>query len=766
MKAVFQSYRTGELLVAEVPPPALKPGGVLVRNVASLVSAGTERLMVELARKSLLGKAKERPDLVRQVRDKVGRDGILATIQAVRGRLDDPVPLGYSCAGVVLEVGEGVSDLRSGDAVACAGAGYASHAEVVFVPKNLCVKIPAKPPRAGFGDRLGGVGAEGASGLEVRFEEACFTTLGAVALQGLRLAQVELGEAVAVIGLGLVGILAVQLAKAAGCTVVGMDPKESRCRIAEELGCDAAETEVGAFRTASWALTSGRGADKVIIAASARGPEPVVVAGEVARDKGIVVAVGEVGMEIPRKTYYEKELTFRVSRSYGPGRYDPGYEEEGHDYPVGFVRWTERRNMEAFLQQLSQGKVRVGRLITHRFPVEEAPKAYDLITAKGNEESLGIVLTYPEELSGMDVRGGGSAPGLRAEAGGVAGGSGSRRDVGKAARGGRAVVRIGLIGAGEFARGTLIPAMKRVSGVELVGVCTATGVKARHVADRFGFRYATTEEGGILGDPEIDAVVIATRHHLHARQVIAGLEAGKHVFVEKPLCLSEEELRQIEGVHAGQRVQGQGGPLLMVGYNRRFAPMARSLREFLGHLTGPLVMHYRVNAGYIPLDHWVHDLGQGGGRIIGEVCHFVDFLTFLARALPRRVFARALPNEGRYEDDNVVATLEFANGSLGTITYVAGGDRAFPKERVEVFGGGSTAVLDNFRSLELFRDGRRTKMRSRLGQDKGHRSEWEAFVDAIKSGGQPPIPREEIFSTASATMGIVAATRKGTVVEL
>lgn len=770
MQSILQNYRTGKLEVAEVPSPTTHSGGILVQNATSLVGAGTERMMVKLAQKSLIGKALERPDLVRRVIDKVKNEGLFSTIEAVRNRLDNPTPLGYSSAGIVLAVGEGTDNFEPGDRVACAGAGYASHAEAVFVPKNLAVKLPDS----------------------VDFQSGAFSTLGAIALQGLRLADIHVGETVAVIGLGLVGLLTVQLAKAAGCRVLGMDPNPERCHLATQLGCDAALADNSQFAIRNSQFTNGHGADAVLITASTKSNDPVALAGEVARDRGMVVAVGLVGMEIPRKLYYEKELTFRVSRSYGPGRYDTNYEEKGHDYPIGYVRWTEQRNMEAFVQLVAEGKVNVKPLITHRFPIEEATKAYDLITGKTKEPSLGILLTYSadensqqsvvnSQLSEVKLRPQPSV--LKPEAPSVHLTTDESRltthtspDRLYPPSSMVHTVRVGLLGAGEFAKGTLLPAMKRVRGIELVGVCTANGISAHHVSRKFGFEFATTDESTIINNPDINTIVIATRHHLHARQVISALKAGKHVFVEKPLCINEQELTEIirtynevNGGNAGTTVEGSSltivhplssilhlpSQILMVGFNRRFSPMALRLKEFLSKVDEPLVMNYRVNAGYIPPDHWVHDLEQGGGRIIGEVCHFVDFLIFLAGSLPKKVHAIALANNARYKNDNVIINIEFANGSLGTITYVANGDKSFSKEYVEIFGGGAAAVLENFRRLEMTQNGRRQVVRSWMKQDKGHYGEWETFVSALKDNSAWSIPFREIVATSLTSFSII-----------
>ncbi len=722
MKTILQNYRTGDLTVMEVPPPALAPEGVLVRNAVSLVSAGTERQMVEFAQKGLIGKAKERPDLVRQVMSKARRDGLISTMETIRARLDVPMPLGYSSAGTVIAVGEGVSKFQPGDRVACAGAGYASHAEIAFIPENLAVKLPAG----------------------VEFEAAAFTTLGAIALQGLRLAQVELGETVAVIGLGLLGIITVQLARAAGCRVIGMDPDAARCRLAQKFDLDEALSNSAEFARACRRLTNNYGADKVIVTASTITNEPIVLAGEVARDRAVVVAVGATGLEIPRKTYFEKELTFHVSRSYGPGRYDPEYEIKGRDYPIGYVRWTENRNMQAFLEQVAASRVDLKPLITHRFLIDEALQAYALITGKSKEPYLGILLTYPPppEKDEMAVAIPGSPPSTASSRSPAVQGS---------------TLRIGFLGAGQFAASTLLPTLKKFPQFSLTGVCTQTGISAQRIKEKFGFKYATTAEQDLIADPGINVVVIATRHHLHCRQVIAALEAGKHVFVEKPLCLNREELEEISKTYFEVHTAGNPNPpVLQVGYNRRFAPMARELKAFVQVLREPLLLHYRVNAGYIPPDHWVHDPAEGGGRIIGEVCHFVDFLIFLSGSLPVQVSAMALPNQGRYRDDNVAATLKFANGSVGVITYAAGGDKALPKERVEVFGGGAAAVLDNFRRLELLKDGRRKIARSLLRQDKGFGAEWQAFLQGVRAPSSlSPLPFQEIQTTSLTTFAII-----------
>ncbi len=708
MKQVLQNLKTGETVVAEVPTPQPRPGTVLVRTAASLVSAGTERMVVDFARKSLIGKARSRPDLVRQVLDKARREGLLTTAEAALNRLDQPMPLGYSSAGTVVALGEGVTGFQVGDRVACAGGGYAVHAEYAVVPVNLLARLP--------------------DGLD--FEQAAFVTLGAIALHGFRLADVQVGARVAVIGLGLLGLLSVGLAQAAGCEVLGIDLAPDRVALAQHLGAQAV-TRDGA-EAATRAFSRGLGVDAVLICADTSSNDPVELAGEIARDRARVVAVGAVGMTIPRKTYYEKELDLVVSRSYGPGRYDPNYEEGGQDYPIGYVRWTEGRNLQAVVDLMAAGRLDVRPLITHRFPIERAPEAYRLIRGETGEPFLAVLLTYPHlEARPLATR---LTVSTAAEAAGIC--------------------RLGVLGAGNFATAVMLPAVRRIPDVRLEGIVSASGVSAAHAARKFGFRYAASDPQEVLGDDRINTVAVLTRHHLHAAQTVAALRAGKHVFCEKPLALTLTGLTEVEAALAEHPDR-----LLMVGFNRRFAPLAQRLHAFLADRSEPLVAHYRVNAGYIPLTHWLHDPQQGGGRIIGEGVHFIDFLTFLVGAPPVDGIARALPDGGRYRQDNVVLTFTFPDGSLGTVTYLANGDKSFPKERVEVFCGGRVAVLDDFRTLELVRDGRREVVRSRLRQDKGHRAAWEAFIRAIADGGEPPIPYDQIFGVHRAAFAVVEGMR-------
>jgi predicted dehydrogenase/threonine dehydrogenase-like Zn-dependent dehydrogenase len=724
MKQILQDARTGELKVTEVPAPQLLPGCVMVRVLASLVSAGTERASTEFASKNLLSKAKARPDLVRDVMSKIKRDGLASTLQIIRSRLDQPQSVGYSSAGVVVAVGDGVVDISVGDRVACAGAGYAVHAELACVPRMLVAKIPE------------GAGSSGGLSRDVSSEEAAFGTVGAICLHGIRTAEVALGETVAVIGLGLLGQITVQLLKAAGCRVFGMDLLRQRADLALDSGADAASIDARDFRDLCFQQTNGAGVDAVLITAETPSSEPVNLAAELARDRAIVVAVGTVGMELQRKLYYEKELDFRISRSYGPGRYDVAYEQKGRDYPIGHVRWTETRNMEAFLQFVAEGKLDLSSLITHRFPIEQGTRAYDLIMGTTRAFFLGVVIAYPDAESGV--------PPKLLEKIPVAAIEPSTGSVG-----------VGMLGGGSFAQNTLLPALKDLSGVSLIGVCNATGPRSRNAAEKFEFSYCSNSESELLQDRQINAVLIATRHHLHASQSLAALRAGKAVFCEKPLCLNEGELAVLISAAAPENA-----PLLMVGFNRRFAPMAVRMKQFLSEIKEPLAIHYRVNAGYIARDHWVNDPEIGGGRILGEVCHFVDFVCFLTDASPIEVECHTVGNPGQYSRDNIVATLKFANGTLATISYLANGDKSASKERVEVFGGGSVAILEDFRRLDLVRNGRKQITRARWRQDKGHNAEMQAFVNMLR-GMTPPVPFEQFVGSTLTTLRLQNSCQTG-----
>ncbi|HEX7118533.1 MAG TPA: bi-domain-containing oxidoreductase [Longimicrobiales bacterium] len=709
MKQVIQNVRSGNLEVAEVPEPHGKSGGVVVRNAASLISAGTERMTIDFAGKSLLGKAKERPDLVRQVLDKVRKDGLVPTVQTVMSRLDQPIPLGYSCAGVVEQVGRGAEEFAAGDRVACAGMGYASHAHAVFVPRNLTVKVP-----------------DGVS-----FEDASYVTLGAIALQGVRIAEVRLGESVAVIGLGLLGQLTVQLLKAGGCRVIGIDLDPAKIALARELGADEAVARSDDVAGAVAAFTGGVGVDAVIVTAAADSNDPTELAGEICRDRGVVSMVGAVKMDVPRKVYYEKELQLRLSRSYGPGRYDPSYEEAGHDYPIGYVRWTERRNMEEFLRLVATGQVTPSKLTTHRFTIDEAEKAYAIVTGEDRQPFLGVVLTYGDGGAGAAVRRIELRP--------------------RGSKGGK--VGVGFIGAGNFAKSVLLPRFRSAADARLVGVSTATGMNAKATGEKFGFGYCTTDTAQLLADESIDAVVIATRHGSHAKFAADALRAGKAVFVEKPLAIDEAGLERVLDA------QEASGGLVTVGFNRRFSPLVAELKRFFA-AGQPLAVQYRINAGAIPPGTWVHDPEDGGGRIIGEVCHFVDLVSYLTGEEPVEVFAHGLGGPTAELHDTVAVTLRYGGGSIASIDYFSTGDRSFPKERVEVYGGGGIAVLEDFRTLTLTRGGKRRRVR-KFSQEKGFDQEVAAFLSAVRTGGEPPIPLRSLVATTRATFAIEESLRTG-----
>ncbi len=705
MKHVLQSLTTGAIEVAEVPVPAVRPGALLIQTRVSLISSGTERMLVEFGRAGWLAKARQQPDKVRQVLEKVRTDGLWAAVEAVRSKLERPLELGYCNVGTVVELGPGVTGFSVGDRVVSNGP----HAEVVSVPVNLCARVP-----------------EG-----VADEEAAFTVLGAVALQAIRLAQPTLGESVAVIGLGLVGLLAVQLLQAHGCRVLGLDLDAGRVALARQCGAEALDLASGAYAiAAAQEFSRGRGMDAVLIAAATESPEPIRQAAWMCRKRGRIVLVGTTGLELSRADFYEKELTFQVSCSYGPGRHDPAYEEKGQDYPVGFVRWTAQRNFEAVLDMLADGRLAVRPLISHRFPIAEAERAYEVVL--GDEPSLGVLLEYPDREPD------------RAE----------RTVVVQPAplvRSGRAVVSV--IGAGEYATRVLLPAFK-AAGARLRIVAARSGASSLYAARRFGFEEATTDPERVLPDPETTAVVIATRHDSHARYVLAALRAGKHVFVEKPLCLTREELDEIERVYASLAVPA-GPPLLMVGFNRRFAPHVRKLRAVLAGVPGPRAMVMTVNAGAVPAGHWTADPDIGGGRILGEVCHFVDLLRYLAGAPIVRCSRCDL---GGPTSDTASLQLEFADGSIGTVHYFTNGSRAFPKERLEVFAGGRVLALDNFRRLRGYGWRGVARLWS-WRQDKGQRACVRAFLEAVERGGPPPIAVDELFEVSRVTLELAGRGR-------
>jgi len=710
MKQLVQNYKSGQLSICETPAPQLRPGGILVRTDYSLISAGTERAMVEMARKNLMGKAISRPDLVRKVLDKAKTEGLLSAYKKAMLRLSTDTPLGYSSAGIVVAVGEGVTGVKTGTRVACGGIGFASHSEVAFVPKNLFTVVPD----------------------QVQAKDAAFTTLGSIALQGIRMASPELGEVAAVIGLGLVGLLTVQILKANGCRIVGVDPDSERCRMAAGFGADATGIDPQELVDACMHLSGGLGVDAVLITAATESSEPLELAGNLARDRARVVVVGQVGMEVPRKLYYEKELTLLMSRSYGPGRYDRNYEEKGIDYPAGYVRWTENRNMAAVVDLMADCKLDVRSLITHEFPLDRALEAYEMIVS-GSERYLGVLLSYNGSAAAeADIV---ELPETRrapvSPAPGDTGGTG-----------------VGVIGSGSFCTGAILPALGSIPHLVLRGVCSQGGLSARRVADRWKFQYCTSDPDAILNDAQTQCVLISTRPDSHARLICAALEAGKHVFVEKPLAVTLDQLRCIRKVASAHPTQ-----VLMVGFNRRFAPFARQAKEFIRRRSSPLMAVYRVNAGVLPPNDWQHDPEQGAGRIVGECGHFVDVLSYLADALPTQVFASSL--SGNESDvsarENAAVTIRFADGSVGVVVYTTHGSPAFSKERLEVFADRSVVVIDDYRKLELCRVGTRKKQTDWLKQDKGHRAEITAFIRSVRKGACE-VPSNDAFQTTLCTL--------------
>ncbi len=709
MKQVLQNLRDGTTEVAEVPAPGMRPGHLLVRTRRTLVSAGTERMLVDFGKANLIDKARQQPDKVRMVLDKVKADGLIPTIEAVRNKLDQPLPLGYSNVGTVIEVGSDVTGFAPGDRLA--SNGY--HAEVVSVPQNLSAKVP-----------------EGVSD-----EAAAFTVVGAIALQGIRLAQPSLGETVAVTGLGLIGLVSVQLLRAHGCRVLGLDFDKERLKLARELGAEVVDLAAGADPVrAAEANTRGNGVDGVIITASTKSSEPVHQAALMCRKRGRIVLVGVTGLELSRADFYEKELTFQVSCSYGPGRYDANYEQKGLDYPIGFVRWTEQRNFEAVLVMLAEGRLNVAPLISHRFKIGQAERAYEVVG--GSEPSLAVVLEYPDALEVPEAVIWKRTVSVVAPA--IAKVKGER-------------VSVGFIGAGNYAMGVLIPAFK-AAGATLRTVASRAGVSAAHAGRKHGFQEATTDIAALLDDEAIDAVVITTRHDSHANLVMRALAAGKHVFVEKPLCLTLDELAEIEAAYRKEAAAGRTR-LLAVGFNRRFAPHVVKMKELLKGQAGPKAMVMTVNAGAVPADHWTQDREVGGGRIIGEACHFLDLLRDFAGVPIVSHHLQAMESE---TGDTATITLSFADGSTGAVHYFANGNKSFPKERLEVFAGGKILTLDNFRRLDGYgwKGFRPMKLWS---QDKGQHTCVAAFLNAIAKGGRSPIAFDETIEVARKSIEIAGS---------
>jgi len=678
MKQVIQNFKSGDLYVDEVPNPSISENMVLVENKFSLISAGTERGTVKVGKANFIGKAKQRPDLVAQVLQNIKKEGLKATFDKVKTKLDTLKALGYSTSGVVAASMDSNSKFKPGDRVACAGQDYASHSEVVSVPQNLVAKIPDN----------------------VTFEEASFTTLGAIALQGVRQAEPRLGDKVCVIGLGLLGQLTVQLLKANGCRVFGVEISKNLVDLAMKSGADKAVPRSDSnLHTAIDNFTDGHGFDSVVITAAAPSNDPIELSSVISRKKGKVIVVGAVKMDIPRDPdFYRKELELKMSCSYGPGRYDNVYEEDGVDYPFAYVRYTEQRNMETFLDLISQGTIKLKDLITHTFDISKAEKAYDIVLGKVEEPHIGILLSYPDSET-------------------------KKTSLVSVLSNKISAINIGFIGAGSFAQSYLIPYTKR-GGASLDTVVTTKGITAKNVATKFGFNKASSEAGDVLNNAEINTIFIATPHNSHASYAMEAIKAGKNVFVEKPLAMNYAELEEVK------RVYSENNQMLMVGFNRRFSPIAVKIKsEFSGN-GEPKVINIRVNAGFIPKDHWTQNKNIGGGRIIGEMCHFIDLMQYFTDAKPVKVYAASIntDNQNIITEDNISVTVSFSDGSIGNLLYLGNGDKSLPKELIEVFSGGKVGRIHDFRKGVIHKDNKHIKLKL---DGKGHKQEVEVFLNSL-----------------------------------
>lgn len=711
MKQILQDMANGGSNLVVAPTPTASRGSLLIDTSISLISAGTERMLVDFGKASLLDKARQQPDKVKMVLEKVQTDGLMTTMEAVQSKLAQPLPLGYCNVGVVNQVGAGVAGFQEGDRVVSNGP----HADVVRVSKNLCALIPDN----------------------VSDEEASFTVVASIGLQGIRLAEPTLGEAFVVTGVGLIGLLTVQLLRAQGCRVLAIDFDDAKLELAKQFGAEVCNPGRGEDPVATgMAFSRGKGVDGVIITASTKSNDPVTQAARMSRKRGRIILVGVTGLELNRADFYEKELTFQVSCSYGPGRYDPTYEDNGHDYPYAFVRWTEQRNFEAILDMMASGQVNVKPLITHRFKFEDAPQAYDLLTS--DKSALGILLQYQSETSTRHR----STVELNPEA---------KFEASKPV--------VGFVGAGNYASRMLIPAFK-AGGAQLHTIATSGGINGVTHGEKAGFAKTTTDTQAMINDPEINTVAIVTRHNSHAKFVTDALNAGKNVFVEKPLAITFEELAEVEATYYSKASQAVA-PKLMVGFNRRFSPQIQKMKQLLASVNEPKTFMMTMNAGAIPADHWTQDSQVGGGRIIGEACHFIDLMRYLAGAEIVSVQCRRMGDVDGVDvtDDKAAIILGFADGSFGTIHYLANGAASFPKERVEVFAAGRVLQLDNFRKLKAYGWPGFKKM-NLWKQDKGQTPCAAAFIDSIENGKESPIPPRELFEVAKVTIQIAEELRK------
>jgi predicted dehydrogenase/threonine dehydrogenase-like Zn-dependent dehydrogenase len=718
VKQVAQNYKTGELAVLDVPVPVGRPGGVLVRSLYSLISTGTEMMKVTEAKMSMVGKARARPDQVRKVLDSVAQQGAVATYRKVMDRLDSCTPLGYSLCGVVLEVGAGAEEFSVGQIVAAAGNEHALHAEINWVPVNLCVPVPS----------------------DVSPRHAAFATVGAIALHGVRRAEVQLGETACVIGLGLVGQIVVRLLLAAGVRVVGLDVIEERCRLAEAAGAVLCTTPtddgVAAAERALHELTAGRGADHVLLAAGGASNGPVKTAARLARDRARIVDIGKTRLDLPWNAYYDKELDVRFSRSYGPGRYDDRYELDGIDYPAGYVRWTERRNIECFLDLIARKDIEVESLISGTFPMEQATSAYDGL-ASGTLAAVGALLEYPSPCELI-------LPWTAARTDVVRRTSAAGRTTAAGRQATAARLAIGFIGAGNYATSMLLPHLARRDDVRLAHVATTRSLSAVNAQRRFGFANASTDADDVLGDKSLDAIFVVTRHHTHADLVCRALETGKAVFVEKPLALNRHELERVVDT-----VNDTGNDRLMVGFNRRFAPLLVRMKAEFGEPETSSAARYLVSAGRLDAGSWYLDAKLAGSRFAGEGGHFIDALSWWAGDLPAEVYAVPGP-----QAHDLLATVRFSGGSTAVVSYLTAGSARFPKETFDAAAGGRSARLDNFRQATVWSGRTKTSMRARVRQDKGQRDQLRCFVEAVRAAAPMPISLESLLATTRATIAV------------
>ena len=686
MKQLILDLSTGKTNTIQVPDPAIRSGGVIVKNFYSVISTGTERTLVKFAKKNLIGKARERPDLFKAFIDKAKRDGLLIAFQQAQRRLSKYLPLGYSSAGMVIEVADDVTEFKIGDKVACAGAEYAWHADKIFVPKNLLAKVPEN----------------------IDLKDACFATISSIALNGIRCVSPEIGQTVVILGLGLLGLIAVQLAKSAGCQVIGIDLDERKVNLAKQLGIDFALVRSEENESKIMEFTGGNGADSVIITASGNSNDTVELAGKISRNRGKISIIGAVNLDIPREHYYKKELSVIVPSSYGPGRYDREHEELGHDYPIGFVRWTISRNMKTILNLIKEKKLLPSKLITDKFSILSAPEAYSKLEDTSNL-TIASLITYDQEITTknsfvINIQSGEPKLGL---------------------------IKCGIIGPGTYATTVAIPLISKMKEFSIVAAVAASGISAKSIADKYKIPKIYSDYHKLLEDNSIDLVFIMTRNSMHAPLVLDALKSGKNIFVEKPLAITTKELKAIENEWKKSK------KILMVGFNRRYAPFSKEIQSFFKNRASPMVAFYRVNSEQVSSDHWIYDKKEGGGRIISEASHFIDYLSYIIDSKPVRIFAHSIVSEKKHDTlDNFIISIDFEDGSIGSVIFTSHGNKKYSKEFAEFFADGKSAVLDNFRTLKLV-DGKKTiTRRNVLSQDKGHKNEFKFLIKNLKDGNR------------------------------